>query len=62
MVRARAVTGLRQVKLSVNPTQTAAVRLYVSFGFRTFGRESHALKIGEAYFDEEYMVLLLGDG
>jgi ribosomal protein S18 acetylase RimI-like enzyme len=59
LARARAVNGLEQVKLTVNPTQEPAVHLYSSLGFQKFGREQNAFKIGERYFDEDYMVLRL---
>ncbi len=61
LIRARGIAGLRQVKLFVNPTQQAAVQLYSSFGFQSFGRESEALKIDGRFFDEDYMVLRLPD-
>ena len=43
----------------VATTQTAAIALYQSLGFRSFGCEYRALKIGERYVDEEQMVLYL---
>ena len=55
--RARAIDGVEQVVLSV--TQGVAAELYRSLGFRSFGVEPRALKIGERYLDEEYMVLRL---
>ncbi len=54
---ARAQAGLEQIVLTVNSAQTAARNLYSSLGFQTFGHESHALKIGDVYVDEDYMVL-----
>jgi ribosomal protein S18 acetylase RimI-like enzyme len=54
------VEGIEQVALSVGTTQTAAVALYQSLGFRSFGTERRALKIGEQYFDQEHMVLEVG--
>ena len=55
--RAMAVEGVEQILLSVAATQEAAIRLYQSMGFEPFGREARALKIGEGYVDEEYMIL-----
>jgi ribosomal protein S18 acetylase RimI-like enzyme len=49
--------GLEQILLTVNPQQTAAKRLYSCMGFEVFGHEQHALKIGDVYVDEDYMVL-----
>ena len=51
--------GLEQIKLTVATGQTAAVRLYSSLGFASFGCERHALRVGEFYVDEEHMVLRL---
>ena len=58
--RAARVAGIEQVGLLVAKTQAAAMRLYQSMGFRSFGCERRALKIGERYVDEEHMVLDFG--
>jgi ribosomal protein S18 acetylase RimI-like enzyme len=57
--RAARVEGVEQIGLMVATTQTAAIALYQSLGFRSFGCEYRALKIGERYVDEEQMVLYL---
>ena len=57
--KARTLPGLEQVDLTVSAQQVAAKTLYRSLGFETFGVERAALKIGDQYFDEEYMVLRL---
>jgi len=57
--RAGKVEGVEQILISVTTTQTAAVALYRSFGFTSFGVEPNALKVGDRYIDEEYMVLPL---
>lgn len=54
--------GLRQINLSVNSDNDAAVRLYESFGFERFGLEKDAMRIGEDYYDATYMVLRLVGG
>jgi RimJ/RimL family protein N-acetyltransferase len=56
---ARAQPGLEQINLTVNTSQAAAKRLYSVLGFESFGHERHALKVGETYVDEDYMVLTL---
>ena len=53
--RASQQTGLEQILLTVGVDQVAARRLYASLGFKVFGRERHALKVGERYVDEDYM-------
>jgi ribosomal protein S18 acetylase RimI-like enzyme len=55
--RGAAINGVEQILLSVTTTQAAAVKLYGSLGFESFGREPKALKIGDLLVDEEYMVL-----
>ena len=54
--RARDYAGLEQITLSVATPQEAARRLYASLGFDVFGYETHALKVGERYVDEEHRV------
>src|SRR5579862_7884202 len=55
--RGGTLQGIQQILLCVTTTQTAAVGLYRSLGFASFGREPRALKVGERFIDEEYMVL-----
>lgn len=51
------MNGVEQILLSVTATQTAAIGLYRSLGFKSFGTEPRALKIGDRVVDEEYMIL-----
>ena len=57
--RAEKIEGLDQIQLSVTEIQAAALKLYHSLGFETFGREPRALKIGDRMIDEDYMTLRL---
>jgi RimJ/RimL family protein N-acetyltransferase len=57
--QARALPGLEQIDLAVGVQQTAARRLYESVGFRVWGREPRAIKYGDTYIDEEWMILRL---
>jgi ribosomal protein S18 acetylase RimI-like enzyme len=50
-------SSLEQILLMVASTQSAAKKLYRSFGFETFGTEPHSLKIGSTYIDEDHMLL-----
>lgn len=59
LARARGYAGLELITLSVSVTQPAARRLYDNLGFEVFGLEPHALKIGDAYIDEEHRMLRL---
>jgi ribosomal protein S18 acetylase RimI-like enzyme len=49
------------VQLWVVTTNESAIRLYELFGFKTFGEERHAIKIGGEYYDEYMMALMLDD-
>ena len=55
--RATQIDEVEQILISVATTQDAAIALYRSLGFTTWGKESRALKVGDRYIDEEYMVL-----
>lgn len=55
--RGKSIDGIEQILLSFTTTQEAARRLYVHFGFESFGREPRALKVAGNFIDEEYMVL-----
>ena len=55
--RGAALDGIQQILLSVSTTQAAAIRLYRSLGFTSYGLEPRALKIGGRFIDEEYMFL-----
>ena len=57
--RTARLEGIEQISLSVAATQDAAAALYRSLGFKSFVREPRALKIGDRYIDEEYMILLV---
>jgi ribosomal protein S18 acetylase RimI-like enzyme len=57
--RAAGIEGIEQIMLSVVTAQSAAVNLYRSLGFESYGCERRALKIGERYLDEENMVLFV---
>jgi hypothetical protein len=51
--------GLEPVTLSVSVPQEAARRPYRALGFEVYGYETHALKVGETYVDDEHIVLWL---
>lgn len=56
---ARTWQGLEQITLTVTRGNARAQRLYLEAGFVTFGIEHRAIKVDDAYFDKEYMVLFL---
>ncbi len=56
---ARTAPGLRLILLSVSESQAAARSLYVKLGFRPYGIERGALKVGDRYLDEEFLALPL---
>lgn len=51
--------GIEQVNLVVAASNERAKQLYKTLGFRSYGYEKNALKIHNAYIDEEYMVKTL---
>ena len=53
---AESMAGLRQVKLSVTAANAAAITLYESMGFRSFGVELNSLLIDGAFHNEIHMV------
>lgn len=52
-------TPLEIIQLTAATANLPAIRLYESLGFRSFGREPNALKIGDIYYDQEHMFLNL---
>jgi ribosomal protein S18 acetylase RimI-like enzyme len=57
--RAVALEGLRQVKLGVAQANTAARRLYESFGFEVYGEELGSMLVNGELVTELHMVLRL---
>lgn len=57
--RAGKTSGLEQIRLSVACPQTAASGLYRSLGFEVFGTEPRAIRVGDRFIDEDYLVLRL---
>ncbi|MEZ4605618.1 MAG: hypothetical protein R2865_02105 [Deinococcales bacterium] len=53
------VEGLEQLHLIVADNNLAAKKLYTSLGFKSYGLEPRALKIGPDYFDDLLMVYFL---
>ena len=51
--------GVEKVNLTVVSTNASAIRLYENAGFKTFGLETHAMKVNDTYVDEYYMSLEL---
>jgi ribosomal protein S18 acetylase RimI-like enzyme len=56
---ARALPGLRQIKLSVNAANTPARDLYEAFGFTHCGTEPEAIFVDGCYYDDGLYVLRL---
>jgi ribosomal protein S18 acetylase RimI-like enzyme len=57
--RARRIDGLEQINLTVTATNDRAKRLYEAAGFKVFGIEEHAIKVGDRYYAKAHMVLRL---
>ncbi|MCP8615387.1 GNAT family N-acetyltransferase [Salirhabdus salicampi] len=57
--KAKNLDEVEQIYLTVVSSNERAKQLYSKVGFKVFGTDYRALKIGDSYFDEEYMVLYL---
>jgi RimJ/RimL family protein N-acetyltransferase len=51
--------GLTQLTLTVTETNVAARRLYEKFGFRSFGIEPRAIRVGDTHYDKNHMIHFL---
>jgi ribosomal protein S18 acetylase RimI-like enzyme len=56
---ARQMPGLLQLELNVTAGNATARSLYTACGFETYGVQPRGLKVGEKFYDLEYMVLRL---
>ena len=56
---ARSQSGLEQLVLTVTATNIGARALYEKLGFRSFGIEPRAIRVGDAYFDKNHMIFFL---
>jgi RimJ/RimL family protein N-acetyltransferase len=57
--RATNTSGIRRVNLTVVTQQEAAIRIYQSFGFRTYGTEQETFSRDGRFYDEYLMTLEL---
>ena len=57
--KAKSIEGIEQINLNVTATNQRAKQLYAKLGFQEFGLEKNALKLGDVYYDDFYMVLFL---
>ncbi len=59
IAHARSQTGIRQIVLAVTVGNHAARKLYRSAGFVTWGVDPDYLRIGDQFYDIEWMTLML---
>ncbi|MNT54888.1 putative acetyltransferase [compost metagenome] len=52
-------TAIMQVHLSVNAENNPALGLYESLGFIAYGTEPRSMRVGELFYDEHHLALLL---
>jgi RimJ/RimL family protein N-acetyltransferase len=50
-----------QLQATVASINTAARALYLEFGFRPYGFEPRALRVGARYYDQELLLLPLDE-
>lgn len=53
--------GVLQIHLCVNAENAKAKSLYTSLGFKPYGLEPRAMRVGDRFYDEEHMVLRLDE-
>lgn len=58
---ARSFDGLEDVVLAVTVGNDAARHLYVNAGFESYSIDPRLIKVGDHYFDVEWMVLRIGN-
>jgi len=56
---ARREPGVEQLVLTVTDSNTAARSLYERAGFRSFGVEPRAIRVGDAYYAKNHMILFI---
>jgi ribosomal protein S18 acetylase RimI-like enzyme len=56
---ARREPDLTQLTLTVTETNVGARKLYEKFGFRSFGVEPRAIRVGDTHYDKNHMILFL---
>jgi ribosomal protein S18 acetylase RimI-like enzyme len=61
LARVRAILGVEQVHLAVVSGNAPARALYASLGFTKFGVARRSFRLGNAYLDEDFMVLYLAE-
>ena len=57
LLRALRMPGLAIVELTVMADNAPALAFYQRMGFKRFGYQPRAVKVGDAYFDEEHLML-----
>jgi len=59
LARIRKSKGVLKIKLTVNPKQKAALKLYQNYGFKIVGKLKKELYIGGRFYDELIMEKIL---
>ncbi|SDN46338.1 Ribosomal protein S18 acetylase RimI [Psychrobacillus sp. OK028] len=59
IIQAKESKEIEKINLSVVSSNEAAKNLYLQLGFNVFGKEEMALKVGEIYYEELHMELIL---
>jgi ribosomal protein S18 acetylase RimI-like enzyme len=59
IAKSRALGDVEELQLTVITCNTSAIALYESLGFKTYGVEPKALKLGTVYYEEALMHLAL---
>ncbi|MDN2676336.1 GNAT family N-acetyltransferase [Janthinobacterium sp. SUN033] len=59
IAQAEADPAVMQVHLSVNAENNVALGLYESLGFIAYGTEPRSMRVGELFYDEHHLALLI---
>lgn len=57
--RAKDAEGIRHINLSVITTNISAVKLYEKLGFVSYGNEPNSVYVNGAYYDEQFLQLVI---
>jgi ribosomal protein S18 acetylase RimI-like enzyme len=61
MSQARSTNGLEDVNLAVTVGNDAARHIYIKSGFKPYSIDPRYLKVGDQYFDIEWMILRIAN-
>jgi ribosomal protein S18 acetylase RimI-like enzyme len=58
----RTYSDFEYIRTVQNASSYDKLKLFLSFGFKEYGREERSLRVGEKYYDQVYLKLIVADG